>query len=91
MNRRTFVACLLAVLALPSGVEARGRKKDRVSSGDRAPRRPRGSGGGRSGGGGGGTYRNCTEARDAGAAPIREGDEGYSRKLDRDGDGIACE
>lgn len=37
------------------------------------------------------TYRNCAAARDAGAAPIRRGDPGYSRRLDRDGDGIACE
>jgi len=36
-------------------------------------------------------YENCTAVRAAGAAPIRTGDPGYSRKLDRDGDGIACE
>ncbi|WP_077223334.1 excalibur calcium-binding domain-containing protein [Rathayibacter sp. VKM Ac-2630] len=36
-------------------------------------------------------YENCTAVRAAGAAPIRTGDAGYSRKLDRDGDGIACE
>jgi len=36
-------------------------------------------------------YENCTAVRAAGAAPIRAGDPGYSRKLDRDGDGIACE
>lgn len=36
-------------------------------------------------------YANCTEVRDAGADPIRVGDPGYSRKLDRDGDGVACE
>ncbi|UVO13538.1 excalibur calcium-binding domain-containing protein [Mycobacterium sp. SVM_VP21] len=36
-------------------------------------------------------YKNCTEARKAGAAPIREGEPGYRRALDRDGDGIACE
>ncbi|MGX6604813.1 excalibur calcium-binding domain-containing protein [Micromonosporaceae bacterium Da 78-11] len=36
-------------------------------------------------------YANCTAVRDAGAAPIRRGDPGYSRKLDRDGDGVACE
>ena len=36
-------------------------------------------------------YANCKEARAAGAAPIRVGEPGYSRKLDRDGDGIACE
>ncbi|WP_432940170.1 excalibur calcium-binding domain-containing protein [Kribbella sp. CA-253562] len=36
-------------------------------------------------------YANCTEVRAAGAAPIHRGDPGYSRKLDRDGDGVACE
>ncbi|MEU7605267.1 excalibur calcium-binding domain-containing protein [Streptomyces sp. NPDC041003] len=37
------------------------------------------------------SYRNCTAVRDAGAAPIRRGDPGYGRHLDRDGDGVACE
>lgn len=36
-------------------------------------------------------YRNCTEVRAAGAAPLRAGDPGYARHLDRDGDGVACE
>jgi Excalibur calcium-binding domain len=36
-------------------------------------------------------YKNCSEVRDAGAAPIRKGEPGYSSKLDRDGDGIACD
>ena len=36
-------------------------------------------------------YANCTEAREAGAAPLRRGDPGYSTRLDRDGDGTACE
>jgi hypothetical protein len=36
-------------------------------------------------------YRNCKEARAAGAAPLHAGTAGYSRKLDRDGDGVACE
>ena len=36
-------------------------------------------------------YANCTEVRAAGADPIHRGDPGYSSKLDRDGDGIACE
>lgn len=36
-------------------------------------------------------YPNCASARAAGAAPIRRGQPGYSRKLDRDGDGVACE
>ncbi|MCA5891861.1 excalibur calcium-binding domain-containing protein [Isoptericola sp. NEAU-Y5] len=37
------------------------------------------------------SYANCTAVRDAGAAPIRRGDPGYSTKLDRDGDGVGCE
>lgn len=36
-------------------------------------------------------YANCSAARAAGAAPVRRGDPGYSRKLDRDGDGVGCE
>ena len=36
-------------------------------------------------------YHNCAEARAKGAAPIRRGEPGYQPKLDRDGDGIACE
>jgi colicin import membrane protein len=36
-------------------------------------------------------YENCTAVRAAGADPIHRGDPGYSSKLDRDGDGIACE
>lgn len=37
------------------------------------------------------SYANCTEARNAGAAPVRRGDPGYSSRLDRDGDGVGCE
>ena len=36
-------------------------------------------------------YANCTEVREAGAAPLHSGDPGYSTRLDRDGDGTACE
>ncbi|MFC6706780.1 GmrSD restriction endonuclease domain-containing protein [Flexivirga alba] len=36
-------------------------------------------------------YKNCTAVRAAGAAPIYRGQPGYSSKLDRDGDGVACE
>jgi hypothetical protein len=36
-------------------------------------------------------YENCDAVRAAGAAPIYTADPGYSRKLDRDGDGVACE
>lgn len=38
-----------------------------------------------------GAYGSCAEARAAGAAPLYAGQPGYSRKLDRDGDGVACE
>jgi len=40
---------------------------------------------------GGGLYADCAAARAAGAAPVHRGDRGYSRQLDRDGDGTACE
>ena len=36
-------------------------------------------------------YANCTEAREAGAAPVRRGDPGYASHLDRDNDGVGCE
>ncbi len=36
-------------------------------------------------------YRNCDAVRAAGADPIYVGDPGYSRRLDRDGDGVGCE
>ncbi|GLW54634.1 hypothetical protein Kpho01_26450 [Kitasatospora phosalacinea] len=36
-------------------------------------------------------YKNCTEAKAAGAAPLHAGDPGYRSALDRDGDGVACE
>jgi len=42
-------------------------------------------------GGGSTFYANCDAVRAAGAAPIRVGDPGYSRSLDRDGDGVGCE
>lgn len=37
------------------------------------------------------SYGSCADVRAAGAAPIYAGDPGYSSKLDRDGDGVACE
>jgi len=39
----------------------------------------------------GGAWKNCTEAREAGAAPVYRGDPGYGSHLDRDNDGIGCE
>ncbi|SQI34602.1 calcium-binding protein [Rhodococcus coprophilus] len=37
------------------------------------------------------SYKNCSEARAAGAAPILRGEPGYAPHLDRDKDGIACD
>ncbi|MGX7349730.1 thermonuclease family protein [Dolosicoccus paucivorans] len=36
-------------------------------------------------------YKNCSEVRAAGAAPIYPGDPGWDPKFDRDNDGIGCE
>jgi hypothetical protein len=36
-------------------------------------------------------YQNCNKARRAGAAPLHPGDPGYRAKLDKDGNGIACD
>ncbi|ATF16583.1 competence protein ComE [Brevibacillus brevis X23] len=36
-------------------------------------------------------YKNCAEAKAAGAAPLHKGDPGYRSGLDRDNDGVACE
>ena len=37
------------------------------------------------------SYKNCDAVRAAGKAPLLRGQPGYSSKLDRDGDGVACE
>lgn len=39
----------------------------------------------------GGSYASCADAKAAGAAPLYRGQPGYSTKLDRDRDGVACE
>lgn len=36
-------------------------------------------------------FTSCAQAREAGAAPLYRGDPGYSPRLDRDKDGVACE
>ncbi|BFI99754.1 MULTISPECIES: excalibur calcium-binding domain-containing protein [Priestia] len=36
-------------------------------------------------------YKNCTEARAAGAVPVYQGQPGYAKHLDRDGDGVGCD
>jgi len=57
----------------------------------RAPARAARAPLGLSGSGGGGAFANCSAARAAGAAPVRRGDPGYGRHLDRDNDGVGCE
>lgn len=37
------------------------------------------------------SYKNCAAAKAAGAAPIRRGQPGYGKHLDKDSDGIACD
>jgi len=36
-------------------------------------------------------FKNCSEAKAAGAAPVYAGEPGYGKHLDRDGDGIGCD
>lgn len=91
MNRRALFGGLLVslVVGLPDAADAARKRKARKSSSGTSRRR---SGAARrSGGGGASYYPNCAAVRAAGAAPVREGDPGYSRRLDRDGDGVACE
>ncbi|MFD6893434.1 excalibur calcium-binding domain-containing protein [Rhodococcus sp. NPDC060086] len=38
-----------------------------------------------------GGFKNCTEAWNAGAAPVYRDDPGYAPRLDRDNDGVGCE
>lgn len=37
-----------------------------------------------------GAFRNCMEARAAGAAPVRRGEPAYSPHLDKDRGGVGC-
>ncbi|RYD79542.1 MAG: excalibur calcium-binding domain-containing protein, partial [Verrucomicrobiaceae bacterium] len=53
-----------------SGSSSRNTPQSFLSSPQRSP--------------GGGAFRNCTEARAAGAAPVRRGQPGYGPHLDRD-------
>ena len=97
------LACALlvapvAVAAHPGGLNGEGCHNNR-KTGDYHCHRGNGAsrGGGASapqrlrGPSGGGAFANCAAARAAGAAPVRRGDPGYGRHLDRDGDGVGCE
>lgn len=91
-----------AAWAHPGGLNSEGCHNDRKNGGYHC-HRGGGNGSTRSGprsearglmGSGtssGGAFRNCTEARAAGKAPVRRGQPGYGPHLDRDGDGVGCE
>lgn len=79
-------------LAHPGGLNSQGCHNSRRTGdyhchrGAPSPKRTYGASSGSSG-----TFRNCAEARAAGAAPVYRGDPGYGEHLDRDNDGIGCE
>ena len=87
-----FVNGSAAVMAHGGRTDASGCHNDRKNGGrhchggSAAPARPQ-----RAAGGGDVYFPNCTAARAAGAAPVRAGQPGYARHLDRDGDGVGCE
>lgn len=91
------IATPAAVLAHGGGLNAQGCHNDRKNGGyhchggGSASRQPAKRQSFSSVGSGGGSFANCSAARAAGAAPVRAGDPGYGRHLDRDGDGIGCE
>jgi len=88
MNRRAVIAGLLFALVPVDEAGARGRRSGRPG---RRARGGSGYGPSFSSGGGEMSFSSCREAKAAGYRRIREGEAGYSRRLDRDGDGIACE
>lgn len=107
MKLAPLVASLLliapaAALAHPGGLNSEGCHNDRKNGGYHCHR---GSSGGPSrsappnqargligsGPSSGAAFRNCSEARAAGRAPVRRGQPGYGPHLDRDGDGVGCE
>lgn len=84
----------IAALAHPGGLNSEGCHNNRKTGGYHCHRGPSAksssalravSSSGRR------EFANCSQARAAGAAPVREGDPGYGRHLDRDGDGVGCE
>lgn len=93
-------------LAHPGGLNAEGCHNDRKNGGyhchrgagasrpapsNLQPSTPRQTWTPAGGSGPAQAYRNCSEARAAGAAPVRRGEPGYGPNLDRDNDGIGCE
>ena len=98
-----FIACSLLLappttplLAHPGGLNGQGCHNNRKTGdyhchrGSSTKASPR-AGYGLASVDAGASFRNSSAARAAGAAPVRRGDPGYGRHLDRDGDGIGCE
>lgn len=79
------------VSAHPGGLNAQGCHNDRRTGGYHCHRSESVATRRQTLAGGGGAFPNCASARAAGAAPVRVGEPGYERHLDRDGDGIGCE
>jgi endonuclease YncB( thermonuclease family) len=71
---------------MPADYRAANPRQD-----DRPPALPRAAGPQRSRSPSNVFFRNCKEARAAGAAPLYRGQPGYRPEMDGDGDGIACE
>lgn len=94
-----FAALLIAwsfvrpaiVSAHPGGLAADGCHNDRKNGGRHCHRGPKAGKAVSQPASGKLYYRNCDAARAAGAAPVRRGQPGYGRHLDRDNDGIGCE
>ena len=83
-----------AAVGHPGGLNAEGCHNNRKTGDYHCHRSAaKGSSGTRSYGviSSGRTFRNCSDARAAGAAPVKVGDAGYGSHLDRDRDGVGCE
>lgn len=77
--------------AHPGGLAADGCHNDRKNGGRHCHRGPKAGETTKPRRDGTVYYPNCAAARAAGAAPVRRGQPGYGRHLDRDNDGIGCE
>ncbi|MEZ0495422.1 excalibur calcium-binding domain-containing protein [Sphingomonas sp. IW22] len=95
LTRRHLYAALLAALAVGVPLDDASAQSRRAGYQSQPSRSQRSIGSRTSGDArsfaGAGTYRSCAEARAAGVAPLRVGDDGYSTRIDRDRDGVACE
>ena len=80
-----------AVEAHPGGLAADGCHNDRKNGGRHCHRGPKAGKSSQPARSGDTYYPNCAAARATGAAPVRRGEPGYGRHLDRDDDGIGCE